>query len=73
MSGGWGKRRLTVAVRFAFCLGTMWLGVMGTAGYFVVVGPNDCCAGGGVAGPNETPHEEVALLELPKESDVPWT
>lgn len=54
---------LTVAVRFAFCLGTTWLGVMGTAGIFV--GPNDS---GGVAGAVETLQDDEELLRLPKES-----
>lgn len=46
--------------------------MMGTAGNFVVAGPNDC-GGGGVAGPIETPHDDDALLELPKDSFAPWT
>ena len=59
---------LTVAVRFAFCRGTTWLGVIGTAGYFIVVGPL-YAGSGGVAGPaNEAPHEDEALLWLMNES-----
>lgn len=56
---------LTVAVRFAFCLGCTWLGVIGTADNFVIVGAY--CCGGGVDGPNDTLHDDEVLLALPKE------
>lgn len=49
-----GIDRLTTPVRLAFCRGTTWLGVMGTAGNFI---------GGGVAGPRDTLQEDVSLLE----------
>lgn len=62
---------LTVAVRLAFCLGCTWLGVIGTAGNFVVVGPYTC-GGGGVAGPSDALHDDDALLEPPKESPGAW-
>lgn len=52
--GDEGDDRLTVAVRLAFCRGTTWLGVMGTAGNFI---------GGGVAGPRDTLQEDVSLLD----------
>lgn len=56
-------RELTVAVRLAFCRGCAWLGVMGTAGYFAIRGPNT--RGGGVDGSLQ---DEAALLALPNDS-----
>lgn len=61
-----GRPRLTVAVRLAFCLGWMELGVIGTGANFIGLRSENC--GGGVEGPNDTLHDEAALLVLPKDS-----